>query len=555
MASQLPDSSGARTIVIGLDGATFDLIQPWCRRGYLPTISRLLAEGSHAVLDSFPNMNSAAAWTSIVTGQNAGKHGVYGFSTLSAAGLENSHPTSARDRRRDPFWTMLCAAGKRVGVMNVPISYPADPVDGFMVSGMDAPGTGVRGFAHPAGFLDELRSAGIKYMLDVENLKETQRRGPDHMPRAVREMVQARTQAFSYGIERFNCDVGMVVFVATDRMQHFYWGNGPVEDDPSWLPLRELYQLLDTSIAQIMDRVGRNTNVFVVSDHGFGRNTRAPKNLDQILEGAGLYAVMTHRTTPRVTAARIIMQLGRKFLPPRLQLRLATRFNGLRLRTIRTAKTRHIDWARTQVYSNSWQGLYINAAGRNPAGIVPPDQFDRVRELARSIVSQLTDPDSGKPAVSAVFARSNLYSGPFSDKAADLTVRWNRANVMNGLCYPGPTPIVVRPEASSNNGIFGTHYPEGILIAHGPQIRAGVSLDPLCQYDIAPTVLYLQGQPIPADMDGRVLTGLIDADYLERHPVQTSDRSTDSSASTPIDLDERDVATIEERLRGLGYIE
>lgn len=284
-----------RTIIIGLDGATFDLILPWSEAEYLPTLTRLMRNGAYGVLDSFPNMNSAAAWSSIVTGTNAGKHGIFDFGEQ----LNPSrpwHPVTALDRHRNPFWRILTTAGKRVGVMNVPISYPADAVNGFAVSGMDAPSISSEGFAFPINFLEQLRHAGIDYILDVNQLDAVHEREPNHIPTVVRAMVEARTRAFLYGMEQFRCDVGMVVFIATDRMQHYYWGTSENPFDESWTALRELYQLLDGRIAEILARVGEETNVLIVSDHGFGPRRKAKNEVVVILEKTGLMALQ-HAST------------------------------------------------------------------------------------------------------------------------------------------------------------------------------------------------------------------------------------------------------------------
>ncbi|UCC63889.1 MAG: alkaline phosphatase family protein [Anaerolineae bacterium] len=150
-----------RTLIIGLDGATFDLIEPWARAGHLPALARLMAQGVHGPLRAWPNMNSAVAWSSMLTGYNPGEHGIYDFGRAPLQRADTWRPTTAADRRKDPFWRLLSAAGQRMGVINVPISYPADPVNGFMLAGMDTPGLHSSGFAHPVDLRDELRRQGI----------------------------------------------------------------------------------------------------------------------------------------------------------------------------------------------------------------------------------------------------------------------------------------------------------------------------------------------------------------------------------------------------------
>src|ERR1043166_9161730 len=104
-----------RTLIIGLDGATFDLIEPLVRAGHLPALARLMTHGVHGSLQAWPNMNSAAAWSSMVTGYNPGQHGVYDFGHAPQQRGHGWHPTTATCRRKDPFWRLLSAAGQRVG--------------------------------------------------------------------------------------------------------------------------------------------------------------------------------------------------------------------------------------------------------------------------------------------------------------------------------------------------------------------------------------------------------------------------------------------------------
>ena len=155
--------------------------------GFLPTFANLMSQGVHGPLKAWPNLNSAAAWSSIVTGYNPGMHGVHDFGSAPPQRGYAWHPMTALDRKKDPFWRLLSAKGKRVTIINVPISYPADPINGYMLAGMDTPGLSSHGFAHPPELRDEISRQGIDYIIDVPNLGDLSRKHPDQLPIQVKK--------------------------------------------------------------------------------------------------------------------------------------------------------------------------------------------------------------------------------------------------------------------------------------------------------------------------------------------------------------------------------
>ena len=189
---------------------------------------------------------------------------------------------------------------------------------------------------------------------------------------------------------------------------------------------------------------------------------------------------------------------------------------------------------------------------------MPRQDYERLREEVREILSSLTDPITGHRLVRGVYRREDLYHGPYADHAADLLIEWEETALGNGLGYhANGQPIVVEPPPLSGGaglGWYSIHCSEGILIAYGPSIKQGATVSNATQYDIAPTILYLQGQPIPNDMDGKVLTDIFTGEHLSVHSVQFGvPTSTGLSATTGLDAEE--ARQLEERLRDLGYIE
>lgn len=541
-----------RTFVIGIDGATFDLIKPWAEAGLLPTFAHLLKNGAHATLDAYPHMNSAAAWTNIITGYNPGMHSIFSF-TNQAHAPENWHPTTARDRLKPAFWHTLAANGQRVGVMNVPISFPAEDINGFMLSGMDAPLTTSKGFSQPAPLFQELRAARIAYEIDVPNMGQAARTHPNEMPASVRDMTIARTRAFLYSLEKYPCDAAMVVYIGFDRMAHYFWHDTPPAPDArEWKPLRDLFQLYDDQVAELLSQMDRDTTVFLISDHGFGTLRVGNRGINQLLEKLG-YQARASRAA-KISLLGSWLDLGRRTIPQAWQRDLAARFPKLHQRAAGGDTRSGYAWAQTRAYAPYASGsIRLNLRRRSAFGIVDDAEYETlVNELAE-IFGALTDPETNAPLVKRVHRGQEFYRGPFADSAGDLYTRWNHDAVRHALAYRrNGHDLVITPPPHTNKWI-GTHRPAGIFMAYGKGIRAGVAHDPISHFELTPTILYLHDQPIPDDMDGRVLTDWFEKDFAQQRAI----KKTMASEYTPNAdaLSDADNELIEERLRKLGYIE
>jgi predicted AlkP superfamily phosphohydrolase/phosphomutase len=548
-----------RTVIIGVDGATFGLIEPLVQAGHLPALGSLMARGVFGPLQAWPNMNSAVAWSSMVTGYNPGQHGIFHFGEAPPQRGTKWRPITAGDRNRDPFWRLLSSAGQRVGVINVPMSYPADAVNGFMLAGMDAPGVHSPGFAHPRDLLDDLRHRGIDYVLDVPNLGVLSRRDPHRLPLAVQRMVDVRARTILSLMQTRQWDVLMAVFVGTDRMQHFFWPDGRAGvEDPDWAPIRSVYQQIDSFIMETLELAGANTTVLVVSDHGFGPAHAAPDCLNRLFARLGLlcYRQGSNRLTGRLL--RSLLQYGRQIIPLRFQDPLARAFPGLWLRAVNEGVYSSIEWSQTRVFAATFGRVFINLQGRQPEGTVSPEEYHLLRERVRDILLNLTDPDTGRRVVQAAHWAEDLFHGPYLKQAPDLLIEWDEELLGRSWCYrAGGRPVIIQaPERIGYAGrVTGSHRSQGVVIACGPQIKPGGTVFRATLYDIAPTILYLQGHPIPKDMDGRVLTDIFTQEYLRRHPVQQVEPTSIEPRAAVPELDANDARKIEERLRGLGYID
>ena len=568
----------ARTIIIGLDGATFDLIEPWVQAGLLPNLAGLIAEGVHGPLRAWPNLNSAAAWSSIVTGCNPGQHSIFDFGDAPPRGDAPWRPITAADRKQVPLWHYLNKGGQKVGVVNLPISYPADHLNGFMLAGMDAPRVGSPGFAHPPHLIEELRDHNIDYVIDVPNLAARRARDPLCLPASVKSLVETRARTILHLMEHHPWDVLMAIFTATDRVMHCYWPDTPVSDlGAEWGPIRELYRQLDAILGDILLRIDEETTVVVVSDHGFGPARDAKRCLNALFSQLGLLHYRSGGGPAQDRLLRQALLWGRKLIPASLQRPMATRFPVLRRRALQEHKFSGVDWDSTRAVAVSPEQVYVNSVGRQGEGPGEPGDCDTLRAYVRGVLLNLVDPATGERLVRDVRSRGELYTGPYSDIAADLTIEWEDTTVPAGLGYSGSEgEIALYPPERTDSIQRGAHESEGILIARGPRIKKGSTVSGAHIYDIAPTLLYLQDQAIPEGLDGTVLTEIFTENHRNRHPVRTdeavphasepdavqmdpADSAMSAKSSVPLEssvkLDPRDARAIEDRLRGLGYIE
>src|SRR6185295_2853001 len=159
-----------KTVIIGLDGATFDIIKPLAQAGRLPILSRLMREGSFAPLRSTILPNSFPGWASCTTGTSEGMHGVFS-PFIKNAGQYNVRAMSGRDIMTRPVWDILTAHGGRSIVLNVPTTYPPEPINGLMVTGMLTPGLGA-GLTIPDSLKGELLGELPNYIIEPERIPD-----------------------------------------------------------------------------------------------------------------------------------------------------------------------------------------------------------------------------------------------------------------------------------------------------------------------------------------------------------------------------------------------
>jgi predicted AlkP superfamily phosphohydrolase/phosphomutase len=560
----------AKVLMLGLDGATFDLIIPWVQSGKLPHFARLLNTGISGRLHSTIPPMSPPAWNSFMTGMNPGKHGIYDFTGRKPHSYE-THFINASWRRAPTLWRHLGEMGKRVAVLSVPFTYPPERVNGIMVSGMDAPGVAGlvdRSATYPPELCADVNTSVGDYPMGPNLFAYTQ---PADMVDAALRTMEKKTAAARYLYQKEDWDFFMFVLGETDAASHRFWRlcdpasplRGAAPPDAKLAhSLLAIYQKADEVIGQFMDLASRDTTVMVISDHGNGGNSDKAVYLNRWLESQGL---LRFRAFSGFTKAGIerAKQVGLRVLPPNVK-RMIYRLTNIPDMVESWARFSAIDWKHTQAFSEEtpyYPSIWINLKGREPLGIVEPHEYERVRQHLITQLALWRNPYSGQKMIKRIHRREELYTGAHVEKAPDLTIEWELDDGYSYLFRPSTgvrRPPVHQLNVQERQQVkSGDHRDEGIFLATGPQLTNPIEIKEAGILDLAPTVLYLLGLPIPPEMDGHVLTQIFPDDHLARYPIQ---HGNGGGLEVGLDDSQRDYSAAEEeairaRLQGLGYIE
>jgi predicted AlkP superfamily phosphohydrolase/phosphomutase len=546
-----------RVWVIGLDGATFDLIKPWVEAGHLPTFKRLLQEGSWGEVRSTIPPITGPAWISFMTGTNPGKHGVFDF-TYRKSGSYDFPPVTGENCRQPSLWRILGEAGKRVLVLNVPMTYPPEPVNGLLVSGM--PATNL--ITYPDDLAQKIKEMIPYYVVYPDPGTAYSDQGINAFLDSLDKSIRGGLKMWHEMIKWETWDFAMILFNATDVVQHAMW-KFMSPDHPQYNPekakiygdsILNVYRAFDTALGEIMSEVDDNTVLWIMSDHGFGPfHQFIHVNTWLIQEG-----LMKLRSNPLTQFKHLMFRMG--FSPmPVYNLLMSLGFGKFKREVVRgkSQKLRlvflsfeDVDWSKTVTYSLGNIGqIRINLRGREPEGCVEPgEEYEHVVSDVIERLSKLKDPKNGEMVVEKIYRRSEIYSGDATEDGPDILFLPRRLEYFGFGEYEFGDHRVIVPV---DRGISGTHRMNGIGIAWGAPIRSGVLQNAKLE-DLAPTILHLMGQPIPAHMDGRPMLEILSESADLDAPRITAAWESNSGHSEGLSEDEEQA--IRQRLKDLGYV-
>ena len=544
----------------------------------MPTLAKLMKEGVSATLESVLPPITPPAWTTFITGKNQGKHGIFNFVQSEDTSAYSMNYVNGGHRRAATVFQLLNGAGFTAGTMNIPFTYPPEPLHGFQISGLDTP-TDNSPFVHPPDLHDELRNHLGAFQHDIRFLgymSTSERRA-----RVLAELEKLDTQwtkAALYLLENHPQDLMMFVFMSIDTVQHYFWQYMDPKHflyDENAEPrfrsaVRDVYERLDAAAGRIIQRLPAETTIFVVSDHGGGPVADRVIYLNRYLAQLGLlkYLPQSRSAIYQATtkAIRLAFSILRNSLTSRQKTLLAKLLPKLRKKAeLSYTSFNTIDWARTKAYCSEVlaapPSIRINLKGVKRYGVVEPSEYEALCEFIVDKLRELKDPRTGKPVIARVYRRDEIFHGPFATEGADLTLDWWSEDSLfsSEPSFPEEShkpPLVIRQRSASAGKKpewGGTHRRGGILIARGPSFKSGTEMNRAQLADMAPTLLHLFGVPIPEDMDGKVLVDLFRPEFLSKQPVQRSGISAISSRDSGYTDEER--SQVEERLQALGYLE
>jgi predicted AlkP superfamily phosphohydrolase/phosphomutase len=559
------NSTPKRVLVIGLDGATFAILAPLLEEGKLPNLRTVQESGSWSTLLSTIPPFTAPAWVSFATGANPGRHGAFDFFERdlnsyiydSVAGFVHADVVQVAR-----IWDILSRSGKRVGVINVPLTYPPSAVNGIMVTGMLTP-PGARNFVYPPEILQEMGD----YVVDLDHGRDERgfvldaHLSAEELLARVNHMLERRTAYCLRFLRREPWDFFMVVFVGTDRLFHELWHYLDPECEAyasKRAPIirqgvEEYLSGLDSAIGELMAACGDDTVTFIMSDHGFGPAPTKRLYLNEWLSELGLLrdgGGADSLLKPEFWATR----LGLRRPSVKSFIERVVSFGALqRAKGDRSGKRELVaNWSQTRAFGvhmyNHVCGIVINLRGRNKRGIVEPGaEYEALQQLLMDRAMELEDPATGERLVRKAYRRQDVYEGPHLDKAPDVVLVLHPD-------YVGAAPLgsrtLVAPHSARRQG---DHRREGILLAAGPHIVSQTISPAPHMVDIAPTILYALGEPVPTSMNGRVLE-LFEPEFMDDHPIQYTDPAEETKSSTQEVYLAEEAEGVRDRLRGLGYV-
>jgi predicted AlkP superfamily phosphohydrolase/phosphomutase len=532
------------TLLIGLDGATFHILDPLMADGVMPFLRSFVRRGVRASLRSTINPVTPPAWTTIMTGRSPGQHGVFDFVRADERGGEVYFTLyDARDIGCETIWSMASRQNLKITSLNFPMMFPHPEVAGYIVPGLTSWRHLKLGMRPPELHeqLKELPDLDFREMAwDFEQGKKVVYGiEPDQFESWVDFHVRREQHWFTvakYLMEHDPCELTAVLWDGPDKLSHICWRFL----DPDFLPVcptpwerkirdlcLEYHRRLDGYIAELVTLAGPNARTLIVSDHGFGPSTEE-LHINTWLQERGYLTWRQPKSIEEAASASWKRRLKSNFVL--------------------------LDWQRTKAYArtSSSNGIYIRRARTPGDGGVSDDDYEAFRDDLIGELYSIAHPVTGERIVSRVWKREDAFPGPRMTEAPDLTL------VLRDYGF-----ISIRnhsPALSLRSEVNGTHYPDGIFLAAGAGIRQNTAIGPLAIQDVAPTVLHSLGLEVPVDLEGSVPLGIFDQSSIHWREVRigapTASGLGDAALGGPeVPEDASGQEAIFERLKSLGYLE
>lgn len=519
------------TIVIGLDGANWTMLDDWLKKGELPNLQQLIDSGVGGTSRSCLPPLTVPNWKCYSTGKNPGKLDVFRFDKIDTKSQEHVFH-DATDFKSAELWDYLNEEGYTAGVINKPSTYPPKPIDGFIVAGgPDASESEYRslekGFATPDDVEQYLREE-LDYQIHPSPMISPSEKGGEEVE-AILELISLRFEAATQLLEREEPDFLHLTIFYSMALQHYFWTEEPVY---------RAWKRIDDELDRFL---GEGHDIVIMSDHGtcsvdtvFYINVWLAENgylsvehsIDETLRKLGL----TRERALSIAKKFGIVGLLSTIVPDRIQ-KVVPWEEGIKRDRILSV----IDWEETKAVASNQGPIYL--------AVDDQTEYKKLRAELIEELESVTHPETGSPIVRAVHRGEDHYGGKYAENAPDLLL--DQADGVH-------TSDAIGPESwYSSKGVWkGGNMPEGIFLMSGPSFDTRGLTEKARIVDLAPTILHSMGVPVPKDMDGKV---------LEVFDIESDD--TDHSVETQLPLksnrtsSQRSTTDVEDRLEDLGYLE
>jgi predicted AlkP superfamily phosphohydrolase/phosphomutase len=509
--------------------------------GHLPFLKSITEAGTSGILRSSVPPVTPVAWTEFMTGCNPGKHGIFGFTSVSDD-RKDFDLTDSTNIGTKTIWELLSVRGHSVVSLNLPMTYPPFEVNGIMVSGLFTPNEN-SDFTYPEDLQTDLVERGFSPTIREVAGKIPESSSKTEYKENIKQtwsLIEKKIEQARFVDSQVDWDVFCLQIQETDPIQHFLMGF--MEKSHEWYDpdlrsylLEEFYGRLDEALSSLVGDLGEDSLTLVISDHGFQTSKRT------VYLGNWLHEQGFAEPSKTGNVVRKLVDIAR-----RLDV-----FN-VRRKVRWGKKVRHQKEFMTMDAGSS----DVICAGEGYVGIAPlyvtaeGEHRERVIDDLSKQLREYSDPITGDSIIDNLIRREEIYDGPYAESAPDLLVEAASGYNFRTTLHPKSPTIIDLLSVTDRPGI---HHREGILIASGSDVATATEVEADLR-DIAPTLLHYLGEPVPEYMDGDVRIELFDeSSHVDSEPRYVSvppGRSVDSTAW--VRQDEEDVM---ETLSDLGYID
>ncbi len=411
-----------KTVFVGLDGVPFEMIKEFSEAGLMSNVGRVIDRGIFKKMSSSIPEVSSVAWSSIITGKNPGRHGVFGFTDLHPNTYTLRFPNYS-DLREPPFWDTKAF---RSVIMNVPSTYPARAMNGVHISGFVSVDFGKS--VYPPSLVSTLTE--LDYRVDVDAARA--HRSFELFLADLDRTLEARIRTYHYLWETEDWRLFMLVFTGTDRLMHFLWDAHEDVDHRHHGDFEKHFRRIDEIIGEIEGALGDEDLLVIASDHGFEK-LEVDVYISYALKEAGFLQFKEHKEAA----------LG------------------------------NID-SSTKAFTLDPARVYVHLKGKYPYGAVQNNDRSKVLDDLVSFFKSLEI--DGKKVIGSMFRKEEIYSGPFMEQAPDLVL--SGGSGVNLKANPKAVTL-------SGRGIFtGKHTADNAFLLAAGAIEAGDIPDKPSIFDV-----------------------------------------------------------------------